>query len=193
MGVHLANQGSLDNGHRSVVFRPAPVAGTRTILGVLLAVTLMVGVGVPAVIRLVSGTMSWWRLLLHVAVAVVPYALVASAMRRFRYEVGPNGITVRHFLSKSYGWDEIDGVGLWQQKLQGLVRFGVGASAAGLNLGRFRERRLGLVQVYTTTTVPPLILLHTRSLPVLLSPHDVGGFLEAVQRFSERPTIVKHE
>ena len=187
---HIAAAESIGPAGHAAVFRPAPVPGTEATLGVLLALTLMAGVGLPLILFVATGAFSWWLLAVVLVISVAPFALVRAAVRSLRYEVGAAGVSVHHLRRKSYPWDEIEAVRVLRRPLRGFVRIGMGSTTAGFHVGPFRESRLGRIQAYVTAVTPPLVVLETRSDPVLLSPDDVDGFVAAVRRFSGRPGIV---
>ena len=60
-------------------FRPAPVPGTEATLGVLLALTLIAGVGLPLILFVATGAFSWWLLAVVLVISVAPFASVRAA------------------------------------------------------------------------------------------------------------------
>lgn len=175
---------------QSVVFRPSDSHEARQTLGFLLAITLMMGVGVPVALLLAFDLFQWWLVILLAVVTVLPFLISLTLIKRMRYEIGPTGITVHHLGAKLYRWDEIHRVEVWGKRLPHFYRVGVGSNMPGYNVGRFRSRDLGDVQMYATKLAPPLVVLKTRTLPVVLSPKDVEEFVTAVRRHSGRADIV---
>lgn len=190
MHGRLGEEARLGDGSRGDLFWLPQRSESRATLGTLLALSLLTGAGAPLAVFFALGMFEWWRIILLVLVATLPFAVVATAIRSLRYAVDSAGVTVHHLRAKLYRWNEIEAVHVWRKRPKGFIRIGVGATMPGFYVGRFRERELGTVQVYATATEPPFIILQTRPAPVMLSPEDVEGFVAAVRRRSGRKDIV---
>lgn len=176
---------------QSVVFRPSHSHEARRTLGFLLAITLLTGVGVPVALFLAFDIFQWWLVILLAVVTVLPFIVSLVLVERMRYEISPAGIAVHRLGAKLYRWDDIHTVEVWSKRFPNLYRVGVGSNMPGYNVGRFRSNELGDVRMYATTLAPPLVVLKTRTLPVVLSPQDAEKFVTAVRRHSGRADIVE--
>lgn len=187
----MMSGGGSRGGSQSAVFWPSHPHEARQTLGIFLLITLLMGVGVPVALFLAFEIFRWWLLILLTVVTVLPFIVSLLLLQNLRYEIGPAGITVYHFGAKVYSWDEIQAVEVWRKRIPSLYRVGIGSNLPGYNVGRFRSSQVGDVQVYATRLATPLVVLKTRSLPVVLSPEDVDGFMAVVQRLGGRVDIVE--
>lgn len=132
-----------------------------------------------------KGASTWPALivgLLIVPLGIALPSLVARGRRDLRYEVGPDGITVHHLGRAVYAWAAIEDVSVREEPLRGLVRL-LGTSLPGYHVGRYRARDIGVVQMNATRTKPPLVVVVTKGVRIVLTPEDIDGFMRAVAEY----------
>lgn len=132
-----------------------------------------------------KGASTWPALivgLLIVPLGIALPSLVARGRRDLRYEVGPDGITVHHLGRAVYAWAAIEDVSVREEPLRGLVRL-LGTSLPGYHVGRYRARDIGVVQMNATRTTPPLVVVVTKGVRIVLTPEDIDGFMRAVAEY----------
>lgn len=129
----------------------------------------------------------WWLVPVLIMIIVFPVGIglpwiVHRSRRGMSYHVGPRGITVHHMGTKLYRWNAVHSVEVVREELPRMGRI-FGASMPGYYAGRFSAGRLGTVQVNATRIKPPVVLVETTRDKLLLSPRDMDGFLQAVERY----------
>lgn len=124
-------------------------------------------------------------LILAVPGGVVP-VVIARGRRGLRYEVGREGIIVHHLGRRLYPWKDIVEVTVREEPIPGLFRL-MGAALPGYYAGSFRSRPYKNLQLNGTRLTPPLVVVETKRLHLVVTPEDVDGFVKAVAR--HRPKV----